>query len=299
MGKILGKERVFILSKKAVNILLEGSGFSPGDSISSSSDQIIWLRKYNFAMVVNGQDRAVAESLIQFQAHEPQVTEVLLRYLKPDIHFLDIGANIGYYSLLVASQCPRAQIFSFEPDKKNFQLFRTSIFYNSYDKLIKAFPLAVGEQNETIWVSDLGNNSNFGARFTAKKLAHLQAMVHGPHPYFATVKAVKLDSFLTAQRIDLIKIDIEGYEPFAIKGMINILKRDRPVIISEFAPSNLSTVGQSAAEEYLKIFTALGYQLNVIDQRGRVLPFRQSIADLIQYYSDTHFIHHLELLITN
>lgn len=297
LGEIIGKERIFILVKRLTNAILEGNGFSLRDLIPSSSDQIILLKKYNFAIIIDRNDRALAEDLIQFHAHEANVTRVLFRYLKQDICFLDIGANIGYYSLLVASQCPEAKIFSFEPDKKNFHLFKTSIFYNSYDKQIEAFPFAVSDKDETILVSDLGNNPNFGARFTGKTLKHLKSLVHGPAPYFAPVKAVKLDSFLENQRIDLIKIDIEGYEPFAIKGMINIIKRNRPVIISEFAPSNLKSVGQRSPEEYLNIFISLGYRLNVIDQNGSVLPFEQKISDLIQYHSDFN-THHLDLLIT-
>jgi len=295
-GKVIGKERVFILIKRLTTALLEGNGFSLRDLISSSPDQIILIKKYNFAIIINRNDKALAEDLIQFQEYETNVAKVLLKYLKPDICFLDIGANIGYYSLLVASQCPEAKIFSFEPDKKNFHLFKTGIVYNSYDKQIKAFPFAVSDKNETILVSDLGNNSNFGARFTGKTLKHLKSVVHGPDPYFAPVKAVKLDSFLENQKIDLVKIDIEGYEPFAIKGMVNIIKRNKPVIISEFAPPNLRSVGQSSPEEYLNIFISLGYHLSVIDPDGLVIPFGEKSSDLMKYYSDFD-THHLNLLI--
>lgn len=298
VGKVIGKEQVFILTKKITDAILEGNGFSLRDLISSSSDQIILIKKYNFSIVINRDDRALAEDLIRFQEYETNVTKVLLKYLKPDICFLDIGANIGYYSLLVASQCPEARILSFEPDKKNFQLFKTSISYNSYEKKINAFPFAVSDTGETIVMSDLGNNPNFGARFTGKSLEYLKPFVHGPDPYFAQVTAVKLDSFLENQKIDVVKVDIEGYEPFAIKGMINIIKYNRPVIFSEFAPSNLGSIGQTTPQEYLNIFISLGYGLNVIDQKGLVLPFDKKISDLMKYYIDLN-THHLDLLISS
>ena len=295
-GKIIGKERIFILIKRFTVALLEGNGFSLRDLVPSSQDQIISIKKYNFAVIISRNDKALAEDLIQSQEYGTNVAKVLLKYLKPEISFLDIGANIGYYSFLAASQCPKAKIFSFEPDEKNFHLFKTGIVYNSYDKQIKAFPFAVSDKNEKILVSDLGNNPNFGARFTGKTLKHLKSIVHGPDPYFTPVEAVKLDSFLENQKIDLVKIDIEGYEPFAVKGMINLIKHNKPIIISEFAPPNLKSVGQSSPEEYLNIFISLGYHINVIAPDGSALSFGEKLSDLMKYYSDFN-THHLDLLI--
>jgi FkbM family methyltransferase len=220
----------------------------------------------------------------------------LTKYLKPDLHFLDIGANLGYYSLLVASQCPQSQIYSFEPDEKNFHLFTTSILYNQFQHQIKSYRLAVSDENKNIVISDLGNGANYGARFTANTEKDLREYVHGENPYYQEIKAIRLDDFLPNIKLDIVKIDIEGHEPFALKGMVNLLKTNRPIIFAEFAPSNLKIFGKIEPAEFLEFFTNLDYTINLIDSKGQVIPYGQNIDQLIQDFG-TYQTHHVDLIL--
>lgn len=265
----------------------------------TNEERVIYkLKKYNFSMILSLADNAISRPILLKGQYEQNVTQVLLKYLKqlkPDLHFLDIGANLGYYSLLVASHCPQAKIYSFEPDKNNFHLFTTSIIYNQFQNQIQSYPLAVSNENKTIVISNLGNQANYGARFTGNTAQELRAYVHGENPYYEEIAAVCLDDFLPDIPIDIVKIDIEGYEPFALQGMLNLLKKNRPIIFAEFAPSNLKFFGQVAPQEFLEFFTNLDYTINLIDRQGQVIAYQQNIDQLLQDFS-TYQTHHLDLI---
>lgn len=247
-------------------------------------------------MILNLNDYAISRPILVKGVHEASVTKVFKQYMKPNLRFIDIGANLGYYSLLAASQCPNSKIYSFEPDLKNFQLFSSSITYNQFQDRIQAYCLAVGSENKIITISDLGNNSNSGARFTGDNKEVLRPYIHGENPYFREVEAVQLDSFLPDFKIDLVKIDIEGYEPFAIQGMFNIIKQNKPIIFLEFAPSNLKNIGLTEPEKFLQIFTDMEYNINIINKQGDTISYGREITqffrDFFQYKA-----HHLDLLL--
>ncbi len=179
--------------------------------------------------------------------------------------------------------------------KKNFHLFTTSIIYNQFQHQIKSYRLAVSDENKTIVISNLGNQANYGARFTGNTAQELQAYVHGENPYYEEIPAVRLDDFLPDIQIDIVKIDIEGYEPFALKGMVNLLKKNRPIIFTEFAPSNLKIFGQIEPPEFIQFFTNLDYTINLIDSKGQVIAYDQNIDQLMQDFG-TYQTHHLDLI---
>ena len=264
--------------------------------LTHSGDAIAHLSTYGFSMILNLDDYAISRPILIKGKYEQHVTKVLLEYLTPNIHFLDIGANLGYYSLLVANQCPEAKIYSFEPDVKNFHLFKSSIIYNKFEEIIQAYPLAIGDENQTIIISNLGNQGNSGARFTAKTKQDLIPHIHGENPEFQEISAVSLDTFLPNITVDVLKIDIEGYEPFAIRGMMQLLKKNRPIIFAEFAPHNLKILGKTEPKDFLQLFTALDYTINVIDRQGNVISYHQNIDDLINYF-ETLQTHHIDILL--
>ncbi|MBD2520536.1 FkbM family methyltransferase [Nostoc sp. FACHB-973] len=186
-----------------------------------------------------------------------------------------------FCSLLAASQCPRGKVFSFEPDKNNFQLLKTSIAYNGFEEIIQAYNFAVSDTNKTIIISDLGNTSNSGARVTADNEDFLKSLISAPDANFKNIEAVQLDTFLTEIRVDIVKIDIEGHEPFAIRGMLNILRRDKPIIFAEFAPSNLKLFGGIEPSEFLELLLDIVYDIFLVERSGILLKFAKDIPAIM------------------
>lgn len=265
---------------------------------ANSSDVFKKITPYNFYILLNIQDKYIGRPLFIKGSYEQSTSETFVKYLKPDSCIIDIGANIGYYSLLAASQCPRGKVFSFEPDNNNFQLLKTSIAYNGFEEIIQLYNFAVSDANKTIIISDLGNTSNSGARVTSENEDLLKSVVSAPNANFKKIEAVQLDSFLKEIKVDIVKIDIEGHEPYAIRGMMNILKRDKPIIFAEFAPSNLKLFGGIEPSDFLEIFLEIGYYISLVQRSGKLIKFGKDIPAIMSYFEQQK-THHLDIILTS
>jgi FkbM family methyltransferase len=141
---------------------------------------------------------------------------VLLQYLNSDDTFIDVGANIGTYSILLSiySGC---NSHSFEPDLKNFQLFVENIKLNKLENQVFAYNMAVSD-----FCGKIG--------FTSGK----DAISHIDENSKEFVNSIKLDDFFLTNNFSssVIKIDVEGYENLVISGFEKILRNEaRPEII--------------------------------------------------------------------
>lgn len=248
------------------------------------------LGEYGIDMVLDVRDKAISRPLAVIGEYEKNVAAVLARHFREDTCFLDLGANIGFFSLLAAAHCPRGQVLSFEPDPANIRLFRASIALNGFESRITLYPHAVSDRDEMLSFSNLGNAANIGARFTAKSRAALEGHA-APGAAFTEVRAVCLDTFLSGRKIDLVKVDIEGFEPYAFRGMAGLLRRDRPVVVTEFAPGTIRHISQTNPADLLALFRELGYEVGVIGPGGAVAPAAGDLSEL----GDRH---HVDLLLT-
>ena len=135
-----------------------------------------------------------------------------------DAIIIDIGANIGYYSLLSAAM--GYTCYSFEPDPSNFDKFNSSIKLNNFDNKIKLYKNALSNKaNETIILSTVaGTIVNHGCLTVLKDFIPTSSN---------TVQCVtlKLDDVINKNdKILLIKIDVEGFEPEVIEGSLELIK---------------------------------------------------------------------------
>ncbi|MGK7876202.1 MAG: FkbM family methyltransferase [Xenococcaceae cyanobacterium] len=141
----------------------------------------------------------------------------LLRYLRPADSFLDLGANVGVYTLLAASKINAGTIYSFEALPKNYQRLVENLKINSFEQ-VKPYSLAISDRSGTITFEIADGDST--ARITTTEVATA-----------ITVPTDTLDHLLQNQLIanlTLGKIDIEGAELLALKGATWLLENQRP-----------------------------------------------------------------------
>ncbi len=170
--------------------------------------------------------------------------------LTTDDVVLDIGANIGWYSVLLSKYFPQARIFSFEPDPENFHCFQSNIERNACTN-ITSVEKGAGEATETKTLY-LYKKSNVGRH-------SMLSINEGPT---IEVQVVSLDEFLRDQQVDLskikfLKIDIEGYELNAFKGARKVLE-NVPMIMAEFSPGYMRKGGLEP-EELLDFLADFGF----------------------------------------
>ena len=145
---------------------------------------------------------------------------------------LDIGANIGYYSIS-CSDYGFKKIFAFEPIPRVIKQLRDNIRLNKLEDLIQVIPKGLGEKNEIKEIHE--DLSNFGNSSIINKVSN--KIIH-------KIEIINLSNFIKERGIktlDAIKIDVEGYEDRVLYSFLENLKEDRlpKILIIEFSNSNL------------------------------------------------------------
>jgi len=248
-----------------------------------------------FTIACSALDSGVGWAILEHGTYEPHVVACYRRRLRPGMTVVDIGANIGFHALHAAVLVgEKGSVIAVEPDPGNIALLDLSLSVNGPLLAIELIEAAASDAPGELVESDLGNASNSGARFTHKDRAVLERLVHGEAPLFRTVPALRWDDRFLDRRIDFVKIDIEGYEPAALRGMEQSLARHRPVVLSEFAPSNLRNIGGISSEEYLAWFRDRRYSCAVLDEKTG----EEIHGDAVAIASGLAGRHHIDLVFT-
>jgi FkbM family methyltransferase len=184
----------------------------------------------------------IASHLLFGGTWEPHYAAAFERLLRPGNVVLDIGANHGVYALLAAARVgPNGHVYAFEASHEFCELIRASISVNGFDRLITLENRAVADRAfETTLATDVQMSG--GGHLVAD--GHAEAAATSAHGIRTeTVRCIALDDYFAdpAQRIDVIKMDIEGAEGLALKGMSNLVDRSpRLKVMMEFCPLMLS-----------------------------------------------------------
>jgi len=189
--------------------------------------------------------------------HEPFETQFVVDQIKPGDVVLDIGANIGYYTLQFCRKVgPAGEVYAFEPDPENCNLIRKNLAVNGYANA-KVVEAAVCDVMGTVKLYHNPEQNADHRIFDA-----------GDKRHSFDVPAIQMDSYLSklSRPINFIKMDIQGAEYRAILGMRELLlKNPQAVLVTEFEPHSLIKSGADP-ETYLRLLSSLGFELLEIDE---------------------------------
>ena len=208
--------------------------------------------------------------------YEPYETELVSTLVKPGDTVIDVGANIGYYTLQFAQLVgPQGRVIAFEPDPINYQLLVKNITENGY-KNVTAVNKAVSDSKGTLKLYI--NEENRGDNRMYDSSDDRSAV---------SIETVALDEFLAKQQdsIDFIKMDIQGAEILALKGMKNILSKNKNLtLISEFWPIGIQRIG-GKAREYIDILEQSGFEVQeIVEDKKRLMPVDDA-SKLLEAYT--------------
>lgn len=195
--------------------------------------------------------------------------ENLFRLLKPDFHVIDAGANMGFLTLKFSRICVDGVVYGFEPDSDNFNDLSQNLRLNGFEN-VRLFKTALGEKPaEGTLYKVFANNP--GAN---------RILPHEPSFFFGseTVQITALDQYLSKgiiSRVDLIKVDVEGFELFVLMGAREIIERFKPLMFIELVETNLRR--QNCSSRGLIEFIE-GYNYTVLDART-MLPIERNHGD--------------------
>lgn len=179
--------------------------------------------------------------------YEPETCDLIKKLLCPGMVCLDIGAQTGFYTCLMAQIVGAdGEIIAFEPMDRSFNLIKKNIDENNWQDRVSLHHLACSDSSGEISV---GIASGM-----------VVADSNGGH----IIKSIKIDD-LKLDHVDFIKIDVEGHEPKAINGMEKLLSSSAPVVLTEVNQYWLTQAGSSATE-YMTILKDIGYTLFDIEK---------------------------------
>jgi FkbM family methyltransferase len=210
--------------------------------------------------------------------------DVLKSIIKPGDHILDIGSNIGFYAKILSEFTgSKGTVYCFEPDQLNFNHLKnnTNVIAN-----IVLFNNAVSDKEQILKVYK-------------SKLLNVDHRTYPVNNYDSVeeIASVSIDELIQSNKIkniNVIKIDIQGYELTAFKGMKQLLATSNDLkIIAEYWPHGFKRAGTTAVE-FFDFFNELHYHFYMIDE----IPHKKISREYIVENVDRPFEFSFNVLIT-
>jgi len=197
--------------------------------------------------------------------YEKGTTQLFERTIEPGMVVIDVGAHVGYYTLLAARLVgPTGKVYAFEPEPANYALLLKNIELNGYNNVEPVRKAASNRVDfSTLFLTALDNGRHSTYR-------------HGlPESGSMIVEMTTIDAFLEAEgcpRVDFIKMDVEGAELDVLQGMTRLIENSVQLkLVIEFNPFLLNSAGV-APTQLLNKPTSWSFKTFCIDEQKGLLP---------------------------
>lgn len=224
-----------------------------------------------YMIYVDTRSTDIAPHLMMRGEWEPHEVATFQRMIRPGDTVFDLGANVGVYSLIAAAATgPRGQVHAFEPNPRNAALLARSLAVNGFDGFSTIHAVAVGEEEGTATLVFNPEWSGGGFMDTSRAEGGVGADGDRRVP----TRVVTLDRYFTdpSLTLDVAKLDIEGMEGRALRGMRGLLERSpRARLMIEWAPDMLARQGVTAAE-IVALLAGIGFRFWTISGRASLEP---------------------------
>lgn len=195
----------------------------------------------NLIYLVDGADRLIVPKFIMDGVFEADVTTYFLNNVKPDSHCLDIGANFGYYTCLLAKLAPHGTTTAVEADPETFEFLRDNVQINWLGGNVRVLNVACSDAEGELTLYRRDRRSGNTSIIKLDDLALSEMGEAASTPF--TVKAVSLETLAT-RPIDFMKVDVEGAEPLVFRRVgALIAKSPNLKIVMEWAPDQIRAAG--------------------------------------------------------
>ena len=200
-----------------------------GQCVATGKNEVL-TRLYTGQLIyVDRRDISVASHLIMSGFWEFETTEIFRRYIKEDSVVFDVGANFGYYGIIAGCTNNHGEIHFFEANPQLIKYIWKSLTVNGLLARSHINSCAVAEKSGEIRQINL-----LSPRWGGSSLAPVQADNNYERITQKEVNTLSLDDYCRQhdiKRVDVIKMDIEGYEEHAFEGMTDILANNKHLVI--------------------------------------------------------------------
>ncbi len=204
----------------------------------------------------------VERHIIRYGLYGSYVLDIISTFLVPDTTVIDVGANVGAYSIPLAKAFPSIEVHAFEPHPEAVKRFKRNLSMNRLEN-VYLYESGVGAASETrpfygFDVKDMGLSTFMQPNVDA-----------GIYNTF-TINVKALDDLYSGQgrKVSLLKIDVEGYERQVLKGARQLIMRDRPFIVLEHEDDHFDNREQAneAKRNLQEFFSEANYSVFYITQ---------------------------------
>lgn len=257
-----------------------------------SSDGFLIKEVQGNKMILDLNDVGISKELLLKGVHEKNTTHQFKKEINEGMNILEIGANIGYYTLIAARIIKdNGHIYAFEPSPQNVRSLIANIYINGFENIVEVHREGIADKTSklTFFLYSKSNLCGFERRKTEGDIKQIGEIM---------VDVTTVDQFLGNRKIDYLRMDIEGFEWEAIKGMKKILgdKDNSPRgMYIEIHSALLQKKGHSA-KEFINILTDYGYSVRKSFYRGRSDISANSTDELLKHnllekgYWETFFV---------
>lgn len=268
--KILGSMKI-ALSRVGVNKAMPGAAkmYNFLFRIFWPYPEVMEIQGSKMYLNVKNEPSSIRETFLVYatqKIHEKTTTALFKENVKSGNVVVDLGANIGYFTLLASQLVGKGgKVFCFEPEPRNFKFLSKNIEINNYTQA-SAFQKAVSDKNgkTQLFVCDYDTGHH-----TINQYKGIESYSRGRETkeHAVEIETVTLDSFLTGKtdRVDVIKMDVEGAEMLALAGMDRILKDNRNIkMFIEFFPLLIRKMGSSPEEFIRKLMEDYNFSIFIV-----------------------------------
>jgi FkbM family methyltransferase len=261
----LKKQIFFLALYKIAQKTLKGSNLGKYAFVKSLESFVISKAKSNFVIIHGNKmylDQKDSLDLSLHGSYETLETEFVKNEVKKNDIVIDIGANIGYYSLILAKIVgDKGKVFAFEPAPDNYSLLKKNIEINNYKNVVLE-NLAISDKNGSIELylsqESMGWHRIYPSKYCGEN--HVK------------VKMVTLDDYFKENtlrdKISFVKMDVEGAELGILRGMTSILENNKKLtLLLEFVPHYIREFG-SDPKELLNILKKQSFEISVIEEKS-------------------------------
>jgi len=264
----------FILKNGGFEKIIRATYFFLNDKIKRSNIRFkknkLILGKYEFQTIEN--DEGISTELQIYESHEPLTTHLMINELKQDMICVDLGSNIGYYAVIESNLIGETgKIFAIEPSPVNFPVLKSNLENQKMNNFL-AFNIAIGDKNEEMEFI-ISSKSNWSKiRMNNEKI--------NPEDKVIKIPVKTLDSFVNENnitKIDILRMDVEGFEYNILLGANKILEKFKPKIFVEIHKMYLGK------EKTCEIFNELknkGYEIEYYIPRIYDTPIIGKLKDI-------------------
>jgi FkbM family methyltransferase len=185
-----------------------------------------------YKMFVDTRDRGLGSHLLLDGYWEIWLTRLIARAVRPGMACVDVGANLGYYALLMADLAgPQGRVLAVEPNPGMARLLQANLDVNGFGPRSQVLAAALGDGSAASGCLAIPH----GEPKNAALVPGAAAAQHAGQAAVVEVPVLAFDSLVGSwPRTDLVKIDAEGAEDAILRGMAAMLRRDRPLLVLEF-----------------------------------------------------------------